>query len=233
MRSSPSIAASARIRSARPRPPSLPRVHVLAEQDDLARAAFDQRLRLGDDVVPRPRDLGAAGVGHDAIGAEFVAAFLDGEEGAGRGAAARGQRVELGQSPACRCRPAGAPRAASATISRQAVIGLRADDDVDHRRARLGFGALGLGDAAGERDQRLRPVVAAQAADVRIGLFGGFLADVAGVEHDQVGVLAVGGRGHAVVAEQLGHALAVIDVHLAAEGFDAEGLGGASHRAGL
>ena len=112
---------------------------------------------------------------------------------------------------------------------RQAVIGLRADDHVDHLRARHGFGALGLGDAAGERDHRPRAVVAAQAADVRIGLLGGLLADVAGVEHDQVGVLAVGGRGHAFGAEQLGHALAVIDVHLAAEGLDLEGFGERGH----
>ena len=54
---------------------------------------IDQRLRLVDDVAPRPRDLGAAGVGHDAIGAEFVAAFLHGQEGArGRAAARREAR---------------------------------------------------------------------------------------------------------------------------------------------
>ena len=95
--------------------------------------------------------------------------------------------------------------------------------------ARLGLGALGLGDAAGQRDHRLAAILAAQAADVGIGPFGGFLADVAGVEHDQIGVLAVGGRGHALGAEQLGHALAVIDVHLAAEAFDAVSLGKFSH----
>ena len=72
-----------------------PGIHVLAEQDDLARAGVDQRLRFGDDVVPRPRDFGAARIGHDAIGAEFVAAFLHGEEGARAGAAARRQRVEF------------------------------------------------------------------------------------------------------------------------------------------
>ena len=99
---------------------------------------------------------------------------------------------------------------------------------IGERRLRLG--AFGLGDAAGERDQRLRAVLAPQPADVRIGLFGRLLADVAGVEHDEVGVLAVGGRGHALRAEQLGHALAVIDVHLAAEAFDFESLGSHSPR---
>src|SRR5258708_1144702 len=39
-----------------------PGVHVLAEQDDLARPAVDQGTRLGEDLVPRPRDFGAAGI---------------------------------------------------------------------------------------------------------------------------------------------------------------------------
>ena len=42
-----------------------------------------------------------------------------------------------------------------------------------------------------------------EAADVGISLFGGFLADVAGVEDDEVGILAVGGGAHALRAEQL------------------------------
>ena len=124
-----------------------------------------------------------------------------------------------------------APRTDFGDHLRQAVIGLRADDHVDHRRAPLRFRALGLGDAAGERDQRLRSVLAPQPADVRIGLLGRLLADVAGVEDDEVGVLAVGRRGHAVGAQQLGHALAVVDVHLAAEGFDAKGFWDGGHLA--
>src|SRR6185369_557471 len=88
-----------------------------------------------------------------------------------------------------------------------------------------GFRALGLRDAAGERDERLRSVLALQTADLGIGLVRRLLADVAGVEHDQVGVVALGGRTHALRAEQLGHPLAVIDVHLAAEAFDFESLG--------
>src|SRR3546814_12385775 len=61
-----------------------PGVDVLAEQRDFLRARIDQRLRLIDDRGERPRNLGAARIGHDAIGAEFVAAFLDGEERTGR-----------------------------------------------------------------------------------------------------------------------------------------------------
>src|SRR3546814_14856492 len=48
------------------------------------------------------------------------------------------------------------------------VIGLRADDDIDARRAARDFGALGLRDAAGDRDRRRAAILAFQPADVRI-----------------------------------------------------------------
>src|SRR3546814_2153603 len=48
------------------------------------------------DLPPASRDLGAARIGHDTVGAEFVAAFLHGEEGRGSLLATRGQRTELG-----------------------------------------------------------------------------------------------------------------------------------------
>ena len=108
----------------------------------------------------------------------------------------------------------------------QVVIGLRPDDDVDAGRAARDLGAFGLGDAAGDRDHRLDAAGAVQhPADLGIDLLGRFLADMAGVEHDEVGLVAVGGRGHAFGLEQLGHALAVIDIHLAAERLDLESPG--------
>ena len=57
-------------------------VDVLAEQRDLAHARAGERSRLGDDCRDRPRDFGAARIGHDAEGAELVAAFLHGDESA-------------------------------------------------------------------------------------------------------------------------------------------------------
>src|SRR5690242_8493346 len=51
---------------------------------------------------------------------------------------------------------------------------------------------------------------------------------MAGIEHDEICILAFGGRSHTLGAQQLGHPFAVIDVHLAAEAFDSESLG--SHR---
>jgi len=72
-----------------------PGIHVLPQKHDLAGARIDQRMRLGEDVAPRPRDLGPAGIGDDAVGAELVAAFLHGQERARGRAAARRKRGEL------------------------------------------------------------------------------------------------------------------------------------------
>jgi len=106
-----------------------------------------------------------------------------------------------------------------------AADGMTATDDPD----RADLVALGLGDAAGDRDHRrgalVEPGVLAQPADVRIDLFGRAIADVAGVEDDQIGAVGIVGRRHPVGRHQFGHTLAVIDVHLAAERLDVEGPG--------
>ena len=78
---------------------------------------------------------------------------------------------------------------------RQAMIALRADDEIDGRHAAHDLGALGLGDAADDGDHR---VVAgggalvlqdADAPEVGVDLLGRLLADVAGVEDDEIGIL--------------------------------------------
>jgi hypothetical protein len=138
--------------------------------------------------------------GHDAISAEFVAAFLDGEEGTWPDLTPCRQCAELGDG-----RHVGIDRTAAARRlgdhRREPVIGLRADDEIYRRRPRLGFRALGLGYAAGERDHRPRAVHTLEAANVRIGLFGSLLADVAGVEDDQVRVLIVACRAQTLGAQ--------------------------------
>src|SRR4029078_6860836 len=95
-------------------------------------------------------------------------------------------------------------------------IAVRVDDDVDQWRSPLRFGPFGLGDASSKRDQGLGSVFAAKSADVGIGLFRGFFANVASVEDDEVSVRPVSGGGKTVRAKQFGHALAVICVHLTA-----------------
>ena len=133
-------------------PFAMPGVDVLAEQRELAHAAIGKARRFGDDGFDRPRDLGAARIGHDAEGAELVAAFLHGEEGGrllrvsdGRGRrrwipafgrnderACRGHRISRRRRT--RWRRRGGRRELRRAV-RQALIGLRADDQIDHGRA--------------------------------------------------------------------------------------------------
>ena len=85
-------------------------VDVLADQRDLAHAGIGEPLDLGDDLGDRPRDFGAARIGHDAEGAELVAAFLHGDESrdaarARRLAARRLRGRRTCPRPEIRCRP--------------------------------------------------------------------------------------------------------------------------------
>ncbi len=75
------------------------------------------------------------------------------------------------------------------------MIGLRADDDVDRRLAPDDLLALGLGHAAGDGDGQVAPhrpalgLDGAQTAQLGIYLLRGMLTNVAGVQHDQIGLL--------------------------------------------
>ena len=127
--------------------------------------AAARRATLVHDGANRTRDLGAAGVGHDAERAELVAALLHGHERrdaapadrAGRGL---GQMVELvlggevGGDDAW-------PKARLAQKLRQAMIALRTDHDIDRGLAAQDFRPFGLGDATGDDDRRLTPCAAA------------------------------------------------------------------------
>ena len=215
---------------------SAPGGDVLAQQRDLARAGIDQLARLELEIGIGARDLGAAGVGDDAIGAEFVAAFLHGEKGGGRALAALGERGEFGDRGHV---GVGVALALHRPVDHvgQAVIGLRADHHRHRRRARHDLVALGLRDASRDRDQRRLASLGTrlhQPADVGIDLLGRPLADMAGVEHHQIGLLALGRGRDAALTQHLGHALAIIDVHLAAEALDPVGPGGGGrfHRRG-
>ena len=117
----------------------------------------------------------------------------------------------------------------------QTMIALRADNEIHHRGASDDFAALGLGDAACHRNERLPALLLAlgfeqtDATELGINLLRCLLANVAGVEDDHVGVLD-GSRGQiARTAKSLADALRIIDVHLAAERLD-EHLLGCSHQ---
>ena len=205
-------------------------VDVLADQRDLAHAGVRQPRDLGDDLHDRARHLGAARIGHDAEGAELVAAFLHGHEGrdaarARRRAARRRQQIELVLD-----RELGVDHAFAAPNarqqSRQPMVALRPDHEIDRRRAADDLLAFRLGDAAGDRDHHAAAVAGggllehAHAAELGIDLLGRLLADVAGVEDDEIGVLGRGGLGKTLGRERVRHTMGIVDVHLAAERLD-------------
>ena len=206
-----------------------PGVDVLPQEGDLAHAAGGQAPGLGQDGLGRPGPFAASGVGHHAEGAELVAALLDGEEGGdARGRALGAQCVELGlggevSGETLSTRPVGAGDQLG-----QLVVGLGAHDEVDGGLTAQDLLALRLGHAAGDRDghgpARRGPLglQGLQLAQLGIDLLGRLLADMAGVQDDKVGLLRPLGHGVAQGRQNVRHALAVIDVHLAAIGADVE-----------
>ncbi len=113
----------------------------------------------------------------------------------------------------------------------QAMIGLRPEHQVDHRRAARNFLAFGLGDAAGHADHHVaaRSTLFAlqflEPSEFGEHLFAGLFTDMAGVEQHQVRLADFLRRHIAVRRQRVGHAIAVIDVHLAARGLDEDAFG--------
>ena len=113
----------------------------------------------------------------------------------------------------------------------QAVVALRAEDEIDPLGAADDLVPLGLGDAAGDADLEVlaaqqRPLLAhlAQAAQFGKDLLGGLFADMAGVEHDEVGVFEHLGLLIALGGQRIRHTIGIVDVHLAAIGLDEDAL---------
>jgi hypothetical protein len=209
-------------------------IDVLTEQRDLARAAGDQALGLGDDFGDRARLLGAAGIGHHAEGAELVAALLDREEGRDTlGRCRLGQVVELGFDRKLDVEhPARALLAGRAGDQlRQTVVGLGAEHQIDLGRAAQDLRALRLGHATGHRNGHapaglgVGPLERAQPAELGIDLFGSLFPDMAGVEDHHIGALGPLGGDVAERRQHVGHARGIVDVHLTAIGLYVQLLG--------
>src|SRR5262249_42510979 len=62
----------------------------------------------------------------------------------------------------------------------------------------------------------------AHAAELRVELLRRLLADVTGVEDDEVGILRLRGLGEAFGRKHVRHTMGIVDVHLAAEGLDVD-----------
>ena len=106
---------------------------------------------------------------------------------------------------------------------RQAMIALRANDDIDSRLAAQDFSSLGLGDAASDDQHRLPAYPRAfflqlsQLAQLGKNFLRGAFADVTGVENDEIGILDPDGLTITGLGGEVAHSLGVIDVHLASE----------------
>ena len=115
--------------------------------------------------------------------------------------------------------------AARANQLGQPVQRLRAEHDVDVRRARDDRSAFLARDAAADADDEVRPqrLQRTHPAEVVEYALLRLFAHRAGVEEDDVGVVrAVGQREPVGRGEHVGHAVRVVLVHLAAERADVE-----------
>ncbi len=212
---------------------AVPGVDVLAEQGQLAHAGVRQSCGLRDDRRHRARYFRSASVGDDAEGAELVATLLHGEEGGGRGLCPG----RAGGPPRLlACCPAAANFSATANSVSIAGRPGRTSAIIAGRRwydwgpttistllaAAHDLRPFGLRHAAGDAEQHgaapgsggLLQLI--HATELGIDLLGGLLADVAGVEENEIGAL---GGAHGSVAgsgQRVRHPLGIVDVHLAA-----------------
>ena len=107
------------------------------------------------------------------------------------------------------------------------------EDDVHPRRPLQHSVAILLCQTSADGDLHIRVGLFArhQMADIAVELVVGVLPHRTGVEHNYVGVGAVGGATVTGGVQQTGESLRVVDVHLAPVGADL--IGAATRRAGL
>ncbi len=203
-------------------------VDVLAEQGHLADTVGGEALDLGEQLRRRAALLPAPRRGDDAIGADAVAALRDLQPRLERPLAAgrqvAGELLELEVA-------LGGQRVAGQELG-ELVDLARAEGDVDEREALEDLVLDRLRPAAADADDPLRALglEPLRLAEVGEEAAVGVLADRAGVEEDQVGVIAAVRLGVAERAEHPLHALGVVLVHLAAERGHVEALVGGRRR---
>jgi len=208
---------------------AVPGIDVLAEQRDLAAPCPTSRrasaiTAAAGRLVSAPRC-----VGHDTEAAEPVAALLDRQKG---GDSLRRRRVRqevelvLGRKIGLDHRAAGPGRARH--HFRQPVIGLRPSTISTYGARVQDVRALGLGDAAGNRQDH-PPALRARCSFSRRrrpsseNTFSAALSrNVAGVEDDHVGAVRHRRRHKAEWRQHIGHPPTVVHVHLAAPGDDVQ-----------
>ena len=194
-----------------------PGVDVLAEERDLLDAVAGQRADLGDDLSGSPALLAAAHGRDDAVRALRVAAHRHLHPGLVTALAVLRQ---VGREVLVRAEPPPRDRVAAGGDPLAEVRDRAgAERDVDERVLLEDPLALRLGVAAADRDHEVGPLALAGGGVPEVGGEARvrLLADRAGVEDDDVGLVR---RDRLAQAEGLEHALdplGVVSVHLAAE----------------
>jgi hypothetical protein len=208
-----------------------PVVDRLAEELDLEEAVVDQMAHLMYHLGERSAALRAAGLGHDAEGADLVAPLDDRDHPLVLALA--GDRIDvvaplLGK--AGRHHPAPGPPLGDHPP--QLPHSRRPDHEVQVGHPPERALPLLLGHAATQADQQQLVLLLELAvlAEARVDLLLGLLPDAAGVEEDDVGLVGRTRRQHPLLHELAGQALAVQLVHLAAPSLDEEAAGLRSRR---
>ncbi len=199
-------------------------VDILAQQGDLLVARFHKAPELGQDIAGLAALFAAADIGHDAVGAEVVAAVHNGQPGAelalapdgdvlhDNGALSRLQKDPLMLLQLLR------------NELRQGVDAVHAEDEVHIRvaLAQLFHHMLLVGHAAAQADHQagLFLLQALERTHIAENALLGVLADGAGVEEDEVGVFGLVAQAVADIHQHTLDALAVVDVLLAAVAVD-------------
>ena len=204
-------------------------VDILPKQHDFLHAALQKALGLAQDVVRAAGALAPAHIGHDAVGAEVVAAVHDGDVGV-PGVEPLNRQV-LGDEVFLvrHADHAGLLREQRKEQRRQAVQVVRAEGQINE--AVLAQDALGhaglLHHASANADDQAGLVLfeLLEPGHVAQGAALGIVAHAAGVEDDQVRLAPVRRFGHAHPGEDAGQLFGVVRVHLAAIGDDVIGTG--------
>src|SRR3989442_9659174 len=197
-------------------------VDVLAQELDLTMTLRRQVPNLRKDLVGASVDFSAAGERNDAVGARLVAPLHHRDVGLwarGPGGGIRGEHDRIVVARQADRSPL-APRLLDERPEPLQVAG--AHDQVHVRRAAEDRLPRLLSHATHNPDDQLGPLVlqAPQLARPPENLAFRLFADAAGIEKDHVGLALVPRRLVPQPAEDAGHLLGVVLVHLASPGLD-------------
>gem|GEM_PF-6820013 len=200
-------------------------VDVLAEELDLGEAGLGDALGFGEDGGAGAAALLASGVRDDAVAAELVASFDDGDVAAvGIGAGGEFGVEGLVGLAVVKAGDAGLSGFEAGEHVGEVAVGGRSGDDRDVRGAVEDLLAFLLGDAADDGETLAFAVELFVLVEAVEDFLLSLVADGAGVVEDEAGVGLVGGLGVALVEEGADDFFGVVGVHLAAKGFDVESL---------